>query len=66
MSGCWTVRPPPRSSGQERTALAYAIRGGIPGSETIIVWDGGLSVVLIVAYILCRGWSGSPRATGAA
>ena len=48
------------------TALGYAVHGGIAGSGTIIVWDGGLSVVLIVAYILCRGWSGVPPVTGAA
>ena len=48
------------------TALGYAVHGGIAGSAAIIIWDGGLSVVLIVAYILCRGWAGVPPVTGAA
>jgi hypothetical protein len=39
------------------TALAYAAHGGISGTGSIIAWDGGLSVVLIAAYVCCRGWT---------
>jgi hypothetical protein len=38
------------------TALSYASGAGAADTETIIVWDGGLSVVLLLAYISCRGW----------
>jgi peptidoglycan/LPS O-acetylase OafA/YrhL len=47
------------------TALGFAAHGGVAGTSAIIIWDGGLSVVLIVAYVLCRGWSRAPRATDA-
>ncbi len=43
------------------TALAYVIHGGIDGASTIIVWDGGLTIVLIAAYILCQGWKARVR-----
>jgi hypothetical protein len=39
------------------TALAYAARGGISSTGGIIAWDGGLSLVLIAAYVCCRGWT---------
>lgn len=39
------------------TALAYAAHGGISGTGSIIAWDGGLSLVLIAAYVSCRGWT---------
>ena len=39
------------------TALAYAARGGISGTGSIIAWDGSLSLVLIAAYVCCRGWT---------
>src|SRR5215469_2342349 len=39
------------------TALAYAARGGISGTGSIIAWDGGLSLLLIAAYVCCRGWT---------
>jgi len=39
------------------TGLAYAARGGISGTGSIIAWDGGLSLVLIAAYACCRGWT---------
>jgi hypothetical protein len=42
------------------TALAFAARGGIAGTGTIITGDGGLSVLLIAAYLTCRGWSRAP------
>lgn len=47
------------------TALCYAVHGGIAGTGAILTWDGGLSVVLIVAYLVCRGWSSTPAATTA-
>ena len=39
------------------TALAYAAHGGIAGTGSIIVWDGGLFLVLVAAYVCCRGWT---------
>ncbi|MGF7229634.1 MAG: hypothetical protein ACQR33_06690 [Candidatus Saccharibacteria bacterium] len=39
------------------TALLMMHDKTITGTSTIIGWDGGLSVVLIVAYILCKGWT---------
>ncbi|MEV0109758.1 hypothetical protein AB0H42_25945 [Nocardia sp. NPDC050799] len=39
------------------TALVYSRNDAIEGAGAILVWDGGLSVVLLVAYLLCRGWS---------
>ncbi|GIH18597.1 hypothetical protein [Rugosimonospora africana] len=42
------------------TAVFYAAHGGIADTGTIIGWDGGLSVVLVVAYVLTV-WSGSTR-----
>lgn len=47
------------------TALAFAARGGIAGTGTIIIWDGGLSVLLIAAYLTCRGWSRAAEARSA-
>jgi hypothetical protein len=38
------------------TALFYIAHGGISGTASIIAWDGGLSLVLIAAYLCCRGW----------
>ena len=43
------------------TALAYTAYGGISGTAGIVVWDGGLSLLLIAAYICCRGWTAGPR-----
>ena len=46
------------------TAVGYAAAGDVPGTGQILVWDGGLSVLLVVAYVLCRGWrSPGARAT---
>jgi hypothetical protein len=42
------------------TALAYAWHGGISGTGSIIAWDGGLSLVLIAAYLCSRGWTTWP------
>jgi hypothetical protein len=47
------------------TALAFAARGGIAATGTIIIWDGGLSVLLIAAYLAGRGWSRAPEAGAA-
>jgi hypothetical protein len=43
------------------TAAGYAAHGGITGTGAIIGWDGGLTLVLITAYICCRGWRAAPR-----
>jgi hypothetical protein len=43
------------------TAVGYAAHGGITGAGAIIGWDGGLTLVLITAYICCRGWRAAPR-----
>jgi hypothetical protein len=40
------------------TALVYATQGGVAGTGTVIVWDGALSVLLIAALMLTRGWAG--------
>jgi hypothetical protein len=39
------------------TALAYAAYGGISGAGSMAAWDGVLSLVLIAAYVCCRGWA---------
>jgi hypothetical protein len=39
------------------TAVFYAASGGIADTATIIAGDGAVSVLLIVAYVLSRGWS---------
>jgi hypothetical protein len=44
------------------TAILYSAHGGIADTGTIIGWDGGLSVVLAVAYVLSRGWASTPAA----
>ncbi|GAB3979160.1 hypothetical protein GCM10029978_073790 [Actinoallomurus acanthiterrae] len=36
------------------TCVAYAIHGGVDEATTIVGWDGSLTVVLVVAYLLCR------------
>ncbi|PZG10604.1 hypothetical protein C1I95_27900 [Micromonospora craterilacus] len=43
------------------TAVGYAVAGDVPGTGQILVWDGGLSVLLVVAYLLCRGWRSGAR-----
>ena len=42
------------------TAIGYAASGGIAGTGPVIGWDSGLTVVLIAAYICCRGWTATP------
>ncbi len=37
-------------------ALLYASGACAADTGTVIVWDGGLSVVLLLAYSSCRGW----------
>ncbi|MGH3293622.1 MAG: hypothetical protein ACRDP7_17625 [Trebonia sp.] len=43
------------------TAIGYAAHGGIAGTGPIIGWDGGLTALLITAYVCCRGWTAAPR-----
>jgi hypothetical protein len=38
------------------TAIIYADQGGIPGTGTIIGWDGALALLLIAAFVLTKGW----------
>jgi hypothetical protein len=47
------------------TALLYAAHGGIADTATIVAWDGAVSILLVSAYVLSRGWTSSPawRAT---
>ncbi|RCV49054.1 hypothetical protein DEF23_20120 [Marinitenerispora sediminis] len=42
------------------TAVVYQVRGGVADADTIIVADGILTVALVSAYVLCRGWSQRP------
>lgn len=42
------------------TALVFSRDVAIEGAGAVIAWDGGLSVLLLVAYVLCRGWA-SPK-----
>ncbi|MGW5671734.1 hypothetical protein [Micromonospora sp. NPDC003776] len=43
------------------TALAYTRNPAIEGTGTILAWDGALSVLLVLAFVLCRGWLAEPR-----
>ena len=43
------------------TALVYARNAAIEGTGTILAWDGALSVLLVLAFVLCRGWVAEPR-----
>ncbi|MEU1684226.1 hypothetical protein [Micromonospora sp. NPDC005707] len=43
------------------TALAYSRNSAIEGTGTILVFDGALSVLLVLALVLCRGWVAEPR-----
>ncbi|GGR85989.1 hypothetical protein GCM10010169_32850 [Micromonospora fulviviridis] len=43
------------------TALAYTRNAAIEGTGTIIAWDGTLSVMLVLAFVLCRGWVAEAR-----
>lgn len=38
------------------TALVFAARGTATDTTTVLVSDGALSVLLVTAYVLCRGW----------
>ncbi|MET8350607.1 MULTISPECIES: hypothetical protein [unclassified Micromonospora] len=42
------------------TALLYAAHAGIADTATIVGWDGTVSVLLVGAYVLSRGWTSSP------
>ncbi|MEV4620133.1 hypothetical protein AB0J74_15675 [Asanoa sp. NPDC049573] len=43
------------------TALLYAAHGGIADTAAIIGWDGSVSVLLVGAYVLARGWTAAPN-----
>jgi hypothetical protein len=43
------------------TAIGYAIHGGIAETSDVLIWDGSLTVLLISAYVTCRGWQRQPR-----
>ncbi|MFG3302565.1 hypothetical protein [Micromonospora chersina] len=43
------------------TALAYSRDAAIEGTGTVLVFDGALSVLLVLALVLCRGWVAEPR-----
>lgn len=43
------------------TALVYTRNPAIEGTGSILVWDGALSVLLVLAFVLCRGWVAEPR-----
>ncbi|WP_433283255.1 hypothetical protein [Micromonospora sp. CA-244673] len=43
------------------TALAYSRNTAIEGTGSILVFDGALSVLLVLALVLCRGWVAEPR-----
>ncbi len=38
------------------TVTAILFGSAVVDTGTVIVWDGGLSVLLLVAYVGCRGW----------
>ncbi len=42
------------------TGLAYTMSGGVAGAVSVVSADGGLTVVLVVAYACCRGWRARP------
>ena len=43
------------------TALAYLARGGIADASTIVIFDGSLTVLLVVAFWLCGRQSAARR-----
>ena len=43
-------------------AVGFAAHGGIPGTSQVLLWDGSLTVLLIVAYIACQPWRKVPYA----
>ena len=47
-------------------AIGYAAHGGIDGTTNVLVWDGLLTVLLVVAYLTCRGWRKVDRTPPAA
>ncbi len=42
-------------------AIGYATHGGIDGTTDVLVWDGLLTILLIAAYVCCRGWQRTDR-----
>lgn len=47
------------------TITALVLGPGAAGTGEVIVWDGALSVLLLVAYLSCRGWRSWRRPLGA-
>ncbi|NES28739.1 hypothetical protein GCE86_20730 [Micromonospora terminaliae] len=43
------------------TALVYTRNAAIEGTGTVLIVDGALSVLLVLALVLCRGWVAEPR-----
>jgi hypothetical protein len=43
------------------TAVGFAVHGGIAETSDVLVWDGSLTVLLVSAYVTCRGWQRQPR-----
>jgi len=37
-------------------AVGFAAHGHITGTSQVLLWDGSLTVLLIVAYIACQPW----------
>lgn len=46
------------------TALLYIFAGGAHGAIMVVIADGVLTVMLVTAYILCRGWRARPPLRG--
>lgn len=38
------------------TITALLLGSGASGTGQVIAWDGGLSVLVLIAYLSCRGW----------
>lgn len=43
------------------TALVYSRNPAIEGTGTVLAWDGALSVLLVLAFVLCGGRVAEPR-----
>jgi hypothetical protein len=37
-------------------AVGYAAHGHVTGTSQVLLWDGSLTALLIVAYIACQPW----------
>lgn len=47
------------------TLTALLFGSGASGAGQVIAWDGGLSVLLLMAYLSCRGWRSWSQAPAA-